>query len=259
MVGHRDWPMSSAPARDDELLGVDELARALEVRPTTVYRWCREGRLPCLKLGKAWRIRRSALDDSLRRGERRQTLAEHLRAFLTVPDHVIAVAEDEDLLERLDAAFFQVGEERGGLLVKFHGGETQSVAELRAGLRRNGQDVDRLEAEGRFRWSVEVDPATGRAAALRQLLADEAAAGRSIWASFDWTKQVDLGTALRQQEELAALVDASQLVVTTGALEEVADDWAPAAQRWARRTHRGQIRIARDGLLLSRAVPLPDA
>ena len=141
----------------------------------------------------------------------------------------------------------------------FHGGERGSVDELRADLRRNGLDIDRLEAEGRFRWSAEVDPAAGRVAALRGLLADEAAAGRSVWVSFEWTEQVDLETALRQQEELAALVDASQLVVETAALEEVADEWAPTAQRWARRTHRGQIRIARDGLLLSRVVPLPDA
>ena len=248
--------MGDAPAPGEALLGVEEVARYLEVRPTTVYRWCREGRLPCLNMRKAWRIRRSALDAFLRAGERRRTLVEHLRSFLTVPDFVVGVAEDEALLERLDAAFFQVGEALGGVLVQFHGGETKPVEELRAGLGRNGLDVDRLEAEGRFRWSAEVDPTSGRAAALRRLIEEETTAGRPVWASFDWTKQVDLATALRQQDALAALVDASRLVVKNSVLEAIADEWSPAQLRQTLRSRRGQIRLTRSGLLLSREVPL---
>jgi hypothetical protein len=37
---------------------------------------------------------------------------------------VIALAETTELLHQLDAAFLQVAEARGGLLVKFHGGES---------------------------------------------------------------------------------------------------------------------------------------
>ena len=66
----------------EELLGAEEIAAYLGVQPTTVYRWCREGQLPCLKFGKAWRIRRSALDHFLRRSERRQTLTEHLTRII---------------------------------------------------------------------------------------------------------------------------------------------------------------------------------
>ena len=58
--------MGNDLGRDDELLGVEAVARALGVRPVTVYRWCRQGRLPCLKPGKAWRVRRSALAAFLR-------------------------------------------------------------------------------------------------------------------------------------------------------------------------------------------------
>lgn len=250
--------MADPSSPGEELLNVDDVARYLAVRPTTVYRWCREGRLPCLKLHKAWRIRRSALDGFLRQREQRRTLTEHLRAFLVVPDHVVAVAEDEALLVRLDAAFFRVGEALGGLLVKYHGGEAPPVERLRAGLRHNGLAVDRLEAEGRFRWSGEADPASGRGTALRQLLADEAAAGRTVWASFEWTEPVDLEAALRQQEALAAVVDEGRLVVKTAVLEAVADDWPASAQRRVQRTHRGQIRFSRSGLLLSRAVPFPE-
>ena len=249
--------MKDVLAGDDELLGVEAVARALDVQPVTIYRWCREGRLPCLKLGKTWRIRHSALVSFLQQAERRRTLVDHLAAFLTVPDQVVAIASDEELLARLDAAFFKVGEARGGLLVKFYGGESRPVAALRAGLQRNGLDVDRLEAEGRFRWSAEVDPAQGRAAALRQFLPGETATGRAVWASFNWTRQVDLATALGQQDELAAVVGAAPLVVKTAVLEEVADAWPPAAQRHLRQSRRALVWVTPSGLVLSRAVPLP--
>ncbi len=44
-----------------DLLSVDEVAAFLDVGPVTIYRWCRDGRLPCTKIGKSWRIHRSAL------------------------------------------------------------------------------------------------------------------------------------------------------------------------------------------------------
>ena len=49
-----------------DLLGPEEVAEYLGVGLVTVYRWCREGRLPCLKVGKHWRIRQGALEDLLR-------------------------------------------------------------------------------------------------------------------------------------------------------------------------------------------------
>ncbi len=62
--------MGAGRGWDDELLGAAEVARRLGVGLVTVYRWCRQGRLTCFKLGKAWRIRRSALEAFLRRAER---------------------------------------------------------------------------------------------------------------------------------------------------------------------------------------------
>ena len=69
-----------------ELLSVEEVANYLGVGPVTVYRWCRAGQLPAIKLGKAWRIRREALDAFLRQRERGGTLVRQLDAFLHVPD-----------------------------------------------------------------------------------------------------------------------------------------------------------------------------
>jgi excisionase family DNA binding protein len=117
-------------SRETELLGATEVAELIGIKETTVYRWCKEGKLPCLKVGKHWRIRREALEDFLRQSERPRTLAGQLDSFLRVPDNVLAITQNIDILHRLDAAFFQVGEARGGLLVKFYAGEEHSEEEL---------------------------------------------------------------------------------------------------------------------------------
>src|SRR5262249_29716034 len=105
-------PRGGAVAESHEpsdLLTAGGVGVYLGVRPTTVYEWCRQGRLPCMKLGKIWRIHRAALEDFLERSERRPTLVARLRAFLTIPDRVLAVAETPELIHRLDAALFPGG------------------------------------------------------------------------------------------------------------------------------------------------------
>ena len=247
-------------ANNKDILSVEEVAEYLGVGVVTIYRWCREGRLPCLKMGKFWRIRREALEDFLNRRERPATLVGQLQSFLRVPDNLIGIAQTTDLLHRLDAAFFQVGETRGGLLVKFHGGESQaSEDELRIILERNGLAVSRLEREERFRFVEETDPVEGRDAVLERLL-NEDEAGRTLWASFNWTEQVSLDVALRQQEALKELTDAHQLVIKTGVVEEAADGWPVAELRRAQMVHSATIWIAESGLSLSRVTaPVPSS
>lgn len=53
-----------------EFLRVAEVAAVLGLRPVTIYRWCRAGRLESAKIGKEWRIRRAVLDDLLGRSLR---------------------------------------------------------------------------------------------------------------------------------------------------------------------------------------------
>src|SRR5215212_6241374 len=107
---------------EKDLLKAEDVAELVGVKETTVWRWC-------LKVGKYWRVRREALEDFLRRSERPATLTGQLRSFLQVPDNALAIAQNIDLLHRLDAAFFRVGEARGGLLVKFYGGEDTPAEE----------------------------------------------------------------------------------------------------------------------------------
>lgn len=239
-----------------QLLTADEVARELDLKATTIYQWCREGRLPALKLGKEWRIRRASLDAFLEQRERRPTLVGQLRSFLTVPDHVLGIAEDTALLHRLDAAYFRVGEAHGALLVKFTGGEATSTDALRDALEGNGLAARRLEAAGRLRFIPESDPLGDRAGALRAFI-DAAGAGGLIWASFNWTERVDLATTLRQEAAISAVVRGRPLVVKTALLQAITDDWPPPAQRQAQDTHAGVIWLGERGLGLRRIVPLP--
>ena len=144
-----------------ELLYAEDIANYLGVSQTTVWRWCREGELPCMKIARGWRIRRDALETFMRRSERSETLVGRLRAFIEVPDNVLAVAQNRELMHNLDAAFFRIGAARDGILVKFLGDESASEDELRDDFESKGFDVRRLEGEGRFRFIAESVPAGG--------------------------------------------------------------------------------------------------
>ncbi len=242
---------------EKELLSVEDVAELMGVKETTIWRWCREGHLPCLKVGKHWRVRREALEDFLRRSERSPTLVGQLSSFLQVPDSVLAIAQNLDLLHRLDAAFFQVGDAHGGLLVKFYGGEDYPEDDLRVEFERNGLEVERLEREERFLMRPEEDPlGSGRGDELARLLEEVGGQGHTVWASFNWVRQVDPDTALKQQERLAELVDVQNLVVKTAALDEAIDEWPASALRRAQSAHSATIMASEAGLSLSRVTPM---
>src|SRR5215217_4214820 len=212
-------------ATEMELLAAADVAELVGVKETTVYRWCKEGKLPCLKIGKHWRMRRGVLEDFLKESERPRTLVGQLESFLRVPDNVLAITENVEILHRLDAAFFQVGEARGGLLIKFYAGEEHSEEELLADLEENGLAAGRLKRESRLLMRAEEEPLGGSRGEQLGRLLEEAGEGRTVWASFNWVRPVDLETALKQQKRLSELVDARPLVVKTAALEEALDQW----------------------------------
>jgi excisionase family DNA binding protein len=244
--------------RETELLAATDVASMIGVKETTVYRWCKEGKLPCLKVGKHWRVRREALENFLRESERPRTLVGQLDSFLRVPDSVLALAQNVEILHRLDAAFFRVGEARGGLLVKFYAGEEHSEEELLADFERNDLEARRLKREGRLLMRSEEEPLGGtRADQLGQLIEGEGGEGSSVWASFNWVRPVKLETALEQQKRLSELVEASQLVVKTAAIEEAIDEWMPSELRRVQSAHSAIILASEEGLSLSRATPMP--
>src|SRR3712207_2256857 len=143
----------------------------------------------------------------------------------------------------------------GGLLVKFYGGEEHSGEQLRSEFERNGLEVRRLEREGRFLMRSEEDPlGSGRGDELARVLEEVGKKGRTVWASFNYMKQVDLETARGQQKRLTELVDARQLVVKTAALEEAIDEWRPSELRRVQSAHAAVILASEGGLSLSRKI-----
>jgi hypothetical protein len=182
-----------------------------------------------------------------------------LDAFLRVPDNVLAIAQNIDIFRRLDAAFFRVGEARGGLLVKFYAGEKDPADELLATLEENGLEAGRLKREGRLLMRSEEEPLGERRREQLGRLIEESQEGRTVWASFDWVRPVELETALEQQKSLTELVDASQLVVKTAAVEEALDEWPASQLSRVQSTHSAIILASEEGLSLSRATPMPSS
>ena len=237
-----------------DLLEAEEVASYLGINPVTVYRWCRDGRLPCLRIGRYWRIRREALEEFLRQSESPTTLSGHLRSFVRVPDNLIAIAENLDRLHQLDAAFFMLGEAQGGKLVKFYGGEKVSLENLKADLESWGLEAGRLQEEEILHFIADENPAD-REGQLMRLLEDDSEEKGTLWASFDWSEQVSLEKALEQQAEISSIAS-RRLVVKTAALEEAIDSWPPAILRRAQVVHSGQIWLSDAGVSVSRAAPL---
>jgi len=245
--------------RLEELLGVEVVAQYLGVGQVTVYRWCREGSLPCLKIGRRWRVRRDALAEFLRKSERSETLTGRLRAFLEIPDNVMAIAQDRELMHRMDAAFFRVGEARGGALVKYHreADGMPTAGELRAELSRNGLEVGRLEGEGRFHFVRERGEPGSRVREVERLIAEGVGEGRSLWVDFNWEKGLDLDASLEQQRALSGVIEDTRIVIKTAVLESTLDEWPGSTQRRAQVMHAGTMWLSESGLALSRVTPPP--
>ncbi len=54
---------------DERYLSPDDVAHKLNVKPLTVRRWLKSGKLKGLKVGRLWRIRESELEAFLERGQ----------------------------------------------------------------------------------------------------------------------------------------------------------------------------------------------
>lgn len=243
---------------EEELLSTEEVARYLGVEPVTVWRWCREGTLPCAKIGRSWRIRRSAVQEFVRRSERSGTLVDKLRAFLEVSDNVLAIAQTHELMLRLSVAFFRVGEARGGILIRYRSnGREQVVDRLRAELESGGVEATHFQGEAHLRFIAESNVPGQRAEELRQLVAAESDDGRSVWVNYDWEKRLSPEAALEQQRALTELAKNSDLVVMTTMLDSELDEWPGALQRRAQLIHSGAIWLSEASLALSRVAPLP--
>jgi len=242
---------------NDELLRLEDVAQRLGVDPVTVQRWCCDEALPSLRIGRSSRIRRSVLEELLEQGKCSQTLVDRLQTFLEIPDNVLAIAQNQQLMRDLDVAFFKVGDARGGTLAKYYDDEMESADELRSYFEREGLELARLEEEGRFRLIAQGTLEGDRTETLRRLMDDEGSKGRSMWANFNLSEQVEINAALRQQEQLTQFVEDKALVVKTTALERLTDEWPGSLFRRAELIHSGTVWLSESGLAFRRELSTP--
>ena len=110
--------MDKTPYKQKDLLSAEDVARYFGVGQMTVYRWCKEGRLQCIKLGKHWRIRREALEDFLKQHERPAKLSGELRSFLsTLPTHV-AIVDSSGTIVAVNQAWRDFATSNGAVVSK---------------------------------------------------------------------------------------------------------------------------------------------
>jgi excisionase family DNA binding protein len=243
---------------NSELLKVEDAAQHLGVDPVTVQQWCRDGALQCLRIGNSWRIRRSVLEKALLgEGNRSQSLIQKLEAFLEIPDNVLVISQNQQLMRDLDVAFFKLADARGGTLAKYYDDEMESADDLRSHFEHEGLELTRLEEEGRFCLVAQGSLECDRTDALQHLVDKEGSKGRSIWVNFNLNQQVDLDAALIQQEQLTQFVEDKALVLKTSALERVTDEWPGSLLRRAELIHSGTLWLSESGLAFRRVVHLP--
>ena len=110
--------VDNIPHEQKDLLSAEEVARYLGVGQMTVYRWCKEGRLRCIKLGKHWRIRQEALEDFLRQHERPATLPGELSSLLNTLSAHVAIIEGTGDVVAVNKAWRAFAESNGAVLSK---------------------------------------------------------------------------------------------------------------------------------------------
>ena len=141
-------------------------------------------------------------------------------------------------------------------MVKFYG-EEYSEGDLLSDFERNGFEAGRLERGGRLLLMPEEEPLGGERDDQLGRLVEEAEDGRTVWASFDWVRPIELEQALEQHKRLTDLVDARQLMVKTAALEEALGKWPASQLRQVQSAYSAIILASEEAMSMSRSTPMP--
>lgn len=60
---------------DDTVFNVQELAAYLRMKPVTIYKHAKAGKLPCFKVGANWRFKKSTIDRWISEQEEHESIA----------------------------------------------------------------------------------------------------------------------------------------------------------------------------------------
>lgn len=135
------------------LLTTNDVATYLQVDPNTVYRWCRDGKIGAVKIGREWRIDQRDLAEFLRVNRncgpsQPVSLKDIFRRQLNTPEHLLVMLTDPDKVYDLEIEFFRVALDLKMPIMK--GCWWQPPDEVRQRYSDAGLPVDDLENQGKF-------------------------------------------------------------------------------------------------------------
>lgn len=132
-----------------DLLTVEEVAKLLKAHTNTVYKMCRQGRLPSVKIGKKWRIDKQKLVAFMQAEENmpEETGINSLEMDFK-PGHTLVLTKNREDIWDYEVSFFKENSQKGYLLYK--GCWWQKPEQVRKMFTERGLPVAKLEAGGGF-------------------------------------------------------------------------------------------------------------
>lgn len=131
-----------------DYLTIQEVSAILKVHSNTVYKMCRQGVFPAVKIGKEWRIDRDKLYEFMKEGVKKTpppTLG-GLGHALPETGHILGIFPGHDEIMDFERSFFQEAPSQGYRMLKACW--WQDPDEIRQDLSKVGLPVAELEASG---------------------------------------------------------------------------------------------------------------
>ena len=145
----RPVPLEEIEEMDENTLTTDEIAELLSLDVQTIRRWCRDGELPAVKLGRYYRVSRPELARWWREqggGDLFRSPVAELADAITVEELVISMAQhdmtEEQIIETLQRHVSMLRSALGGLGGTPGGVEavTVKIEDLTNAIRKLGGD-----------------------------------------------------------------------------------------------------------------------
>jgi excisionase family DNA binding protein len=131
-------------------LTIDEVAQILKMHTNTIYRMCRKGILPAVKIGKEWRIDHQKLAKFMHTGitQTEASQLQELTADALKGGHVLGIFSDNNDIAEFELAFLKAAPREGNQFLKACW--WQHPDDVRQYLSEGNMPVDEMEADGSF-------------------------------------------------------------------------------------------------------------
>ncbi|VAX19581.1 hypothetical protein MNBD_NITROSPINAE04-2173 [hydrothermal vent metagenome] len=131
-----------------DFLTVREISQILKTHSNTVYKMCREGILPAVKIGKEWRIDRRKLALFMEGGAppQQKDTYESLVQLSLQEGHLLGIFTQEKDISEFELTFFVKAQDRGYRL--FKACWWQHPDDVRRHMSKAGLEVEKLESSG---------------------------------------------------------------------------------------------------------------